>query len=59
MIEKEVIEHRNQKMRKKKVVRDKILATKTEDKYLVIANTGKGTCSFSMARTQPHRRLLY
>ncbi|PSH61974.1 cob(I)yrinic acid a,c-diamide adenosyltransferase [Phyllobacterium brassicacearum] len=52
MTEEEVIERHNEKMRKKKVVRDKILATKTDKKGLVIVNTGKGkgksTAGFGM-----------
>ncbi len=32
-----------EKMRKKKAARDKILATKTEERGLVIVHTGKGT----------------
>ena len=42
----------NQKMQKKKVARDKIMATKTEKKGLIIINTGKGkgksSASFGM-----------
>ena len=39
----------NQKMQKKKVARDKIMATKTEKKGLVIINTGKGKGKSSAA----------
>ncbi|MBC8408943.1 MAG: cob(I)yrinic acid a,c-diamide adenosyltransferase [Rhodobacteraceae bacterium] len=39
----------NQKMQKKKVARDKIMATKTEKKGLIIINTGKGKGKSSAA----------
>ena len=39
----------NQKMQKKKVARDKIKATKTEKKGLIIINTGKGKGKSSAA----------
>lgn len=39
----------NQKMQKKKVARDKIMATKTEKKGLIILNTGKGKGKSSAA----------
>ncbi|MEO0914691.1 MAG: cob(I)yrinic acid a,c-diamide adenosyltransferase, partial [Pseudomonadota bacterium] len=35
-------ERHNAKMAKKKAARDKIMATKTEEKGLVIVHTGKG-----------------
>ena len=39
----------NQKMQKKKIARDKIMATKTEKKGLIIINTGKGKGKSSAA----------
>jgi cob(I)alamin adenosyltransferase len=42
LTEAEINERHADKMRKKKAVRDKILATKTGEKGLVIVNTGKG-----------------
>jgi len=45
------------KMAKKKAARDKIMATKTDKKGLVIVNTGKGKGKSSAAflgRNQPH-----
>lgn len=43
------IEKHNAKMLKKKVARDKIMATKTEEKGLVIVHTGKGKGKSSAA----------
>ncbi|MBN9044692.1 MAG: cob(I)yrinic acid a,c-diamide adenosyltransferase [Rhizobiales bacterium] len=52
MTEEELNARHADKMRKKKAVRDKILATKTEEKGLVIVHTGKGkgksTAGFGM-----------
>jgi len=52
MTEEELNARHADKMRKKKVARDKIQATKTEEKGLVIVNTGKGkgksTAGFGM-----------
>lgn len=42
-------ERHNQKMAKKKVARDKIMATKTEEKGLIIVHTGKGKGKSSAA----------
>jgi cob(I)alamin adenosyltransferase len=42
LTEEDINERHADKMRKKKAVRDKILATKTDEKGLVIVNTGKG-----------------
>lgn len=42
-------ERHNSKMAKKKVARDKIMATKTEEKGLVIVHTGKGKGKSSAA----------
>ncbi|MEL6585551.1 MAG: cob(I)yrinic acid a,c-diamide adenosyltransferase [Pseudomonadota bacterium] len=42
-------ERHNSKMAKKKVARDKIMATKTEEKGLVIVHTGKGKGKSSSA----------
>ena len=42
LTEEEINERHADKMRKKKAVRDKILATKTDEKGLVIVNTGQG-----------------
>lgn len=42
LTEEEINERHADKMRKKKAVRDKIQATKTDEKGLVIVNTGKG-----------------
>ena len=41
MIKKDNSRH-SEKMAKKKAARDKILATKTEEKGLLIVHTGKG-----------------
>ena len=43
------IERHNQKMAKKKAARDKIMATKTEEKGLIIVHTGKGKGKSSAA----------
>jgi cob(I)alamin adenosyltransferase len=47
----DIVRH-NSKMAKKKVARDKIMATKTDEKGLIIVNTGKGkgksTAGFGM-----------
>ncbi len=43
------VEKHNAKMLKKKVARDKIMATKTEEKGLVIVHTGKGKGKSSAA----------
>ncbi|MEM7619249.1 MAG: cob(I)yrinic acid a,c-diamide adenosyltransferase [Pseudomonadota bacterium] len=43
------LERHAQKMAKKKVARDKIMATKTEQKGLIIINTGKGKGKSSAA----------
>lgn len=52
MSEAELNARHSEKMRKKKAARDRILATKTEEKGLVIVNTGKGkgksTAGFGM-----------
>ena len=42
MTEEELNERHAEKMRKKKAARDKIMATKTIEKGLVIVHTGKG-----------------
>jgi cob(I)alamin adenosyltransferase len=42
MTEEELNARHAEKMRKKKAARDRIIATKTEEKGLVIVNTGKG-----------------
>ncbi|WP_266035906.1 cob(I)yrinic acid a,c-diamide adenosyltransferase, partial [Brucella intermedia] len=52
MTEEELNARHADKMRKKKAARDKIQATKTEEKGLVIVHTGKGkgksTAGFGM-----------
>ncbi len=52
MTEEELNARHTEKMRKKKAARDKILATKTEEKGLLIVHTGKGkgksTAGFGM-----------
>ena len=45
----EDVERHNTKMAKKKVARDKIMATKTEERGLVIVHTGKGKGKSSAA----------
>ncbi len=45
----EDVDRHNSKMAKKKVARDKIMATKTEEKGLVIVHTGKGKGKSSAA----------
>ena len=42
MDQDEINRHHAEKMRKKKAVRDKIVATKTEERGLLIVHTGKG-----------------
>ena len=42
MSEEQLNERHAEKMKKKKVARDKIIATKTIEKGLVIVHTGKG-----------------
>nr|WP_321525920.1 cob(I)yrinic acid a,c-diamide adenosyltransferase [uncultured Cohaesibacter sp.] len=53
MTEEEQNAYHAEKMKKKKAARDKILATKTEEKGLIIVHTGKGkgksTAAFGMA----------
>ena len=53
MTQEELDAHHAEKMKKKKAARDKILATKTEEKGLIIVHTGKGkgksTAAFGMA----------
>ncbi|MBN9057573.1 MAG: cob(I)yrinic acid a,c-diamide adenosyltransferase, partial [Rhizobiales bacterium] len=53
MTEEELNARHAEKMRKKKVVRDKILASKNVEKGLIIVHTGKGkgksTAAFGMA----------
>ncbi len=46
------------KMAKKKVARDKIMATKTDKKGLVIVHTGKGTVSYTPL-TLPTNKIVY
>lgn len=43
------VERHNSKMAKKKAARDKIMATKTDEKGLIIVNTGKGKGKSSAA----------
>ena len=59
LTEEEINERHAEKMRKKKVARDKIMATKTIEKGLLIVHTGKGkgksTAGFGMVfRTLGH-----
>ena len=50
----EDIDHRHaQKMRKKKAARDRILATKTREKGLLIVHTGKGKGKSTAAMSTP------
>nr|WP_321457548.1 cob(I)yrinic acid a,c-diamide adenosyltransferase [uncultured Cohaesibacter sp.] len=53
MTQEEIDARHAEKMKKKKAARDKILATKTEEKGLIIVHTGKGkgksTAAFGMA----------
>ncbi|MEM7225302.1 MAG: cob(I)yrinic acid a,c-diamide adenosyltransferase [Pseudomonadota bacterium] len=53
MTEEEDFERANEKARKRKIARDKLLATKTKEKGLLIVHTGKGkgksTAAFGLA----------